>query len=72
MSANSCDCIARMNEALKPRNCKLARAFVPKGNSIEAFLLVSTEPLGPKKRGEKFPHVMATYCPFCGQKDAKT
>jgi len=57
-----CDCIDKVNEKLAEHNTELLlNMFGPQ----RAF--IATEKLSREKRG-KPAHLMATFCPFCGEK----
>lgn len=65
-----CDCIAKLDEKLKPYNGKIALAILLPAEGSDALrsrVLVQTEKLDPGKRSKKLPAVMASYCPFCGE-----
>ena len=63
-----CDCRTRMNERLKPSNARLASAFMVSGGKLGAAPpMIEVEKIDPKSR-KKIPSVLATYCPFCGEK----
>jgi len=58
-------CIGAANEALQAKNTRLSMAMeIPSG---QMRLIIATEVL-TKKRGAKPVKIMATYCPFCGEK----
>lgn len=64
-----CDCIAKLNEKLRPHNGKIALAILlptEGSNELRSRVLVQTEKLDAAKR-KKVPAVMASYCPFCGE-----
>ena len=64
-----CDCIAKMNEKLQDHNCKVTRAVqITDALGLVARTVVQTEKLDRTKR-KKPPVVMATYCPFCGERE---
>lgn len=62
-----CDCRKRIDEKLASLNGKLATGFcfTPRG-SAQLTLLMQVEKIKP--RGKKPPHVLPTFCPFCGEK----
>lgn len=62
-----CDCVARVNEKLAPKNGRLAVGLgITADGQVIGRLLVQTEKLDRNKRGAKVPHVVASFCPFCG------
>ncbi len=71
-----CDCHAKIDAKLAPLNGKLATAFTfkergsGKRSSAGLTLLMWVEKIAP--RGKKPPHVMPTFCPFCGKKTGDT
>lgn len=63
-----CDCRRLINERLSKHNAKMAE-----GLSIVGPSLVTTPPFivlekVDHKIRKKLPHLIATYCPFCGVK----
>lgn len=62
-----CNCIAEFDAKLKDHNGKIAQAILLRGNALIARLLVQTEKLDTKKR-KPVPALIASYCPFCGEK----
>lgn len=63
-----CDCVKKFDEALAPRNGRIAMAIqVTQDLDLRARLLVKTEKIDSSKR-KPVPDVMASYCPFCGVK----
>ena len=62
-----CKCIEQVNETLKEHNCAVVSSihlFNPKKPSmvyLQTAILV-------KKRGAKPIQLMASFCPFCGEK----
>lgn len=64
-----CDCLEKVQEALKPKNCKLQTVltmnFTTGRGSIVGPLL-AVEKLD--KSRDRLPTVFPTYCPFCGVK----
>lgn len=63
-----CDCFTRINEKLSPSNGRLATGFVfHRGGEAELSMLVQTEKIDTRSR-KKPPHVLPTFCPFCGTK----
>jgi hypothetical protein len=66
-----CECHARIDEKLKPLNGKLATGFSTFSDRFGPTGLVLTLLLQVEKinsRGKKPPHVLPTFCPFCGVK----
>jgi hypothetical protein len=61
-----CDCHTKIDEKLKPLNGRLATGFNVTPNGIEMTLLMQVEKINA--RGKKPPHVLPTFCPFCGTK----
>lgn len=65
-----CDCRETFNGALAPYNAQLATAFrCPPGGAmrLEPYL-IQIEKLDSGKRARKPPLVLASFCPFCGEK----
>lgn len=65
-----CECVSEMNERLKDHNGRVSIAILMPAaghNNLRARVLVQTEKLDRAKR-KKLPSVIATYCPFCGEK----
>lgn len=63
-----CDCVNKFDEALAPKNGRIAMAMqVTESMDLRYRLCVSTEKLDSSKR-KPVPLVMASYCPFCGVK----
>lgn len=64
-----CNCIETMNKTLEDHNCKITRAVqLTNALGLVARTVVQTEKLDKTKR-KKPPVVMATYCPFCGERE---
>jgi hypothetical protein len=61
-----CDCINRTNKRFAEHklNTKLAPAYFPSGR---VRLVVATCKVNEKEKG-KAMNMIATYCPFCGEK----
>lgn len=65
-----CECRQKMDEKLKDANGRLAIAMqVTKDMDLVARYCVETEKLDKSKR-KPVPTVVASYCPFCGEKGA--
>jgi hypothetical protein len=63
-----CDCVKKFDEALAPKNGRIAMAMqVTESMDLRARLCVATEKLDSSKR-KPVPLVIASYCPFCGVK----
>ena len=65
-----CDCIRGMNEALASFNAVLdipTRIDLKTGRCVEPLVPVPVCKLDPKKRG-RLATLLATFCPFCGQR----
>jgi len=62
-----CNCIAEFDAKLKDHNGKIAQAILMRDDKLIARLLVQTEKLDAKKR-KPVPAVVATFCPFCGER----
>lgn len=58
-----CDCIKTTNAMLREHNCHLVSTMFSKPEVV----VVETVKIDSKKRG-KPPLVLASYCPFCGEK----
>jgi hypothetical protein len=65
-----CECVNKFNEKLASHNGRIAMALTMSKDLSEmrARLLVQTEKIDKSKR-KPIPAVMASYCPFCGEKD---
>ena len=61
-----CDCIEKLNELLKPRNTLINVSFDLLGK-MPMRTIISTVKYDDKNRMEERT-IIATYCPFCGQK----
>jgi hypothetical protein len=62
-----CDCRKRINESLAPKNARLAYGFTIGNGAMDISPpLIELEKIAP--RGKKPPILMATFCPFCGEK----
>jgi len=67
-----CGCNENLDAKLKEHNGRIALAIlmpVSGSNKFRARVLVQTEKLDKGKR-KPVPNVIATYCPFCGEKAA--
>lgn len=65
-----CECRNRINEALAPKNARLAYGFtLGEGSMNLSPPLIETEKIS--SRGKRPPVVMATFCPFCGERFEK-
>jgi hypothetical protein len=64
-----CDCIEKLNEQLKERNTRIVMpiSFSSKGLSTLLGPIIATEKADPTNR-KKPVKLMASYCPFCGEK----
>jgi hypothetical protein len=62
-----CECIKKMNESLASKNGKISTVFQINANSLAEKISISTEKLDKSKRMLP-PKVLASYCPFCGEK----
>ena len=62
-----CDCIARVNELLRPMNIRIDVGLVLLGGKWMAAVVVPTV-LIEKKRGQKPKYLFGDFCPFCGEK----
>lgn len=58
-----CDCIQQTNEMLKEHNIRLVSTMFAKPEVV----VIQTEKIDSKKRGRP-PVMLASYCPFCGEK----
>lgn len=69
-----CDCRTRVDGHLKDRNARLVVGFIATGSTLDLSPpLIAIEKINP--RGKKPPHLVASYCPFCGEhltKETKT
>ena len=61
-------CFVKLNERLAEDNARLAMGFmITESMSLRSRLLVATEKIDKSKRKAP-PSVVASYCPFCGEK----
>lgn len=63
-----CDCNTKMNEQLAAHNTILDTPWYPP--ELQGVTFVRTDKLETGKRGKPIS-VLATFCPFCGEKYAK-
>lgn len=62
-----CECRARIDEKLKTQNARLAFGFTCVGGSMGLSPpMIMLEKIGG--RGKRLPTLLATYCPFCGER----
>lgn len=62
-----CNCIERFHEELEAKGTTLVTTLL----SQPPRVVLATYYSGPKKRGAKAAIVLASYCPFCGEKYPK-
>ena len=65
-----CNCIEQANELLKESNAKIAQSIIwdSKENTLRiSGARVELEKINTNKR-KSLPPLMASFCPFCGQK----
>ncbi len=63
-----CECTTRMNEKLAQHNGKIAVAIqITESLGLRSSLMVQTEKLDKTKR-RPVPAVLASFCPFCGER----
>lgn len=63
-----CDCISKFDEHLKGHNTRIARGFALGPGTLDILPpFVRTEKLNSSARGKPIS-VLASYCPFCGEK----
>lgn len=63
-----CTCHADIDAKLEPLNGKLATGFIfHRGGQADLSLLMQVEKIDTRSR-KKPPHVLPTFCPFCGEK----
>ena len=61
-------CFKKFDDHLREHNGRLAVGLqVTEGRGLRARLLIATEKIDKAKR-KPVPSVMATFCPFCGEK----
>jgi len=58
-----CNCNDVINDHLAQHGSKLETSWFPESPRVFIKTYVTE-----KKRGRKAPYMMATYCPFCGEK----
>jgi hypothetical protein len=62
-----CDCVKKVNTALAEKNGRLSMTYiVSDDNSLSRVMVVKTERTDGKRAAA--PLVVASYCPFCGEK----
>ncbi len=63
-----CDCVERVNTAMadQGQNQQVACSYRTIGGEFRAFAIVETEKIEPRKK--RSPRLIATFCPFCGEK----
>ena len=62
-----CECREKINKKLAEKNARIAGGFMLGGSTMTVTPpMIETEKLVP--RGKRPPIVLATYCPFCGEK----
>lgn len=59
-----CECHVNMNAVLKEHNAELMSNMLSK----DFRAVISTYKVEEKKRTKKPPYILASYCPFCGEK----
>lgn len=62
-----CECQQVINVGLEKHNVRLAACFSGKTMKFHPYL-IQTEKVDEKKRSKRAPLVLATFCPFCGEK----
>jgi len=64
-----CECVKKLDEQLVEHNGRIAMALTMSKDMsrMGERLLVATEKIDTKKR-KPIPKLMATFCPFCGDK----
>lgn len=65
-----CDCIATINEKLRPQNARLSLTLTF-GGDVTAYPHIPLEKLDKSKRGKAPTAFIPSYCPFCGEKYQK-
>lgn len=65
-----CDCVETINTNLAPHNCKVAQAIrlTADMSSMFSSTIIATEKIDKAKRKAP-PTLMATFCPFCGERE---
>ena len=62
-----CDCVRKMNEALAGRNGKITQGFSYQDGELRLLpTFVCVEKIESRKK--KPPSIIASFCPFCGEK----
>lgn len=66
----TCNCIAEMNVKLAPHNGRVSQAIRITADLGRMFssTVIGTERLDKSKR-KPIPTLMATFCPFCGNRE---
>lgn len=63
-----CDCLKTFNEGLEKHNGRVATGFqITETLGVRMRVLVATEKIDKTKR-KPVPAVLASHCPFCGEK----
>lgn len=62
---SGCDCLEKMQASTKEHGVWIGQTI---GFPCRALLDTSWWPGFTPKRGQRIPSLIATYCPFCGQK----
>lgn len=65
-----CNCATEINAELAQRNGRLVNGFSLGKGEMEFFpVMIEVEKMNT--RGKKPPRVLASFCPFCGEKYRK-
>lgn len=66
-----CDCIKQFNEALRPHGMQIAQAIqLTPEPRLRARTVIATEMIDGHRRSKNTPTIVASHCPFCGEKVA--
>lgn len=66
-----CNCIEQINEQLKSQGAEITQRLMlaqDMGDISVSPPVIETRWIGKKPRGKKLPVLLASYCPFCGEK----
>ena len=63
-----CECVKKFNRELEVRNGRIVCATaVTKKLDVQEYVCIQAEKIDSKKK-TKLPTLVASFCPFCGEK----